>query len=134
GPNTRRLDGGQGSGAGPPGLGTAIVPVPAIATRRLELQKPVAAGLAAVGAFLFFGALTIIAAAVREAPLAPGVEPDRGRVWRSRVASGVGGGMLLGVVLGGWTGWKAVDSGFAGQFFQPRGSPAAVGMEGGRVL
>ena len=111
---------------GPSGRGTAVVPVQAIATRRLELQKPVAAGLAAFGAFLFFGALTIIAAAVREAPLAPGVEPDRGRVWRSRIASGVGGVMLLGVVLGGRTWWNAVDSGFARRIYQPLASMAAV--------
>ena len=120
--------------SGPQGRGTAIVPVQAIATRRLELQKPVAAGLAAFGAFLFFGALTIIAAAVREAPLAPGVEPDRGRVWRSRIASGVGGVMLLGVVLGGWTWWNAVDSGFARQIYQPLASTAAVRMDGGRAM
>ncbi|PYO37340.1 MAG: hypothetical protein DMD74_01215 [Gemmatimonadetes bacterium] len=37
--------------AGPAGTGTAIVPVQAIATRRLELQKPLAVGLAAVGAW-----------------------------------------------------------------------------------
>jgi len=119
---------------GPSGRGTAVVPVQAIATRRLELQKPVAAGLAAFGAFLFFGALTIIAAAVREAPLAPGLEPDRGRVWRSRIASGVGGVMLLGVVLGGRTWWNAVDSGFARRIYQPLASTAAVRMDGVRAV
>ncbi|HKX16611.1 MAG TPA: hypothetical protein VJT33_01185 [bacterium] len=116
------------------GHGTAIVPVQAIATRRLELQKPVAVGLAAFGAFLFIGALTIIAAAVREAPLAPGVEPDPARVRRSRIASGVGGVLLLAGVLGGWKWWNGVDAAFTRQIYKPLASTTAVRTDGGRPV
>src|SRR3989441_7046975 len=118
--------------AGPAGTGTAIVPVQAIATRRLELQKPLALGLAAFGAFLFIGALTIIGAAVREAVLPPGAEPDRRRVWRGRVAAGAGGVMLAGALLGGRTWWNAVDHDFTRQIYQPLASRAAVRSEAGR--
>ena len=119
---------------GPAGTGTAIVPVQAIATRRLELQKPVAAGLAAFGLFLFLGALTIIAAAVREAALAPGMEPDPARVWRSRIAAGLGGVALVGVVLGGRSWWNAVDHDFTRSLYQPLASTATARTDGGRSL
>ena len=120
--------------AGLAGTGTAIVPVQAIATRRLELQKPLALGLAAFGAFLFIGALTIIGAAVRESVLPPGAEPDRRRVWRGRIAAGAGGVMLAGAVLGGRTWWNAVDHDFTRQIYQPLASRAAVRSEAGRAV
>src|SRR5207247_1636611 len=62
---------------GASGTGTALVPVMAVATRRLALQKPLGMGLLGLGAFLFIGALTIVRAAVRESALAPGQQPDR---------------------------------------------------------
>src|SRR5260370_20207625 len=74
------------------GTGATIVPGLAGATRRLELQKPVALGLAAFGAFLFIGALTIIGAAVRESVLPPRAQPDRPRGWGRPGAGGGGGG------------------------------------------
>ena len=117
--------------AGTAGTGTAIVPVQAIATRRLELQKPLAVGLAAFGAFLFIGALTIIGAAVRESVLPPGAEPDRRRVRRGRIAAGVGSVMLAGAVWGGRGWWNAVDSGFSRQLYQPLAARAVVRGEGG---
>src|SRR2546425_8005521 len=82
--------------AGSAGTGTAIVPVQAIATRRLELQKPLALRLAAVGVFLFLGMLTIVRAAAREAVLPPGMEPDARRGAIGWVAAGLGGVVLLG--------------------------------------
>ena len=120
--------------AGPLGTGATIVPVLALATRRLELQKPLALGLAAFGAFLFIGALTIIGAAVRESVLPPGAEPDRRRVWSGRIAAGAGGVMLVGAVLGGRSWWNAVDQGFSRQLYRPLASTAAVRREGGRAV
>src|SRR5690349_15083804 len=54
---------------GDAGAGTALVPVQAVATRRLELQRPLGIGLAVLGGLLAVGALTIISAAVRESVL-----------------------------------------------------------------
>src|SRR5439155_26248865 len=120
--------------AGPAGTGTAIVPVQAIATRRLELQKPLALGLAAVGAFLFLGMLTIVRAAAREAVLPPGMEPDARRGAIGWVAAGLGGVLLLGAVWGGRGWWNAVDSGFSRQLYHPLASAAALRLDGGRAV
>src|SRR5207249_10722149 len=47
------------------GTGVALVPVQAVATRRLELKGPAAALLVALGALLVAGAITAVGAAVR---------------------------------------------------------------------
>jgi hypothetical protein len=120
--------------AGPLGSGTAVVPVQAIATRRLELRKPLALGLAAFGAFLFIGALTIVGAAVREGVLPPGATPDRGRVIRGRVASGLGGLVLIGAVAGGRNWWNGVDSAFTRQLYRPLASAVTARNDAGRAV
>src|SRR5438477_1463500 len=71
---------------GDAGTGTALVPVMAVATRRLALAQPFGIALLGLGALLFAGAVTIIGAAVRESGLEPGAEPDRRRTRRARVA------------------------------------------------
>lgn len=119
---------------GAPGTGTALVPVVAIATRRLELAKPLALGLAAFGLFLFVGALTIFRAAWRESALPPGAEPDARRNRRGWIAAGIGGVVLLGAVVGGRGWWNAVDQDFTRQIYQPLASEAAVRTEGARAV
>jgi len=120
--------------AGSAGTGATIVPVLAVATRRLDLERPLALGLAAFGAFLFIGALTIIGAAVRESVLPPGAEPDRQRVWLGRIAAGAGGVMLVGAALGGRSWWNAVDQGFARQLYHPLASQATARRERERAV
>src|SRR5688572_12046630 len=51
---------------GAKGSGSVVVPVVAVPLSRLDLQTPMAAGLAAAGIFLFIGLITIVGAAVRE--------------------------------------------------------------------
>src|SRR5206468_10444961 len=85
---------------GADGTGTALVPVQAVATRRLELQKPLGIALAGLAAVLLAGALTIVRAAVGESVVPPGETPDRQRTVRGRIAMAVSG-LLLGVALGG---------------------------------
>ena len=63
--------------SGAAGDGTVMVPVMAVAERSLEMHWAVGLGLAAAALFLFFGAVTIFGAAVRESVLQPGAEPDR---------------------------------------------------------
>lgn len=120
--------------AGSAGPGTAIVPVLAAATRRLGLDLPLAVGLAAFGAFLFVGAVTIVGAAVREAVLPPGEAPDPRRLRRARWAAGAGGAVLAVALFGGRSWWNGVDQDFTRSLYQPLASSAAVRVERGRQI
>ena len=104
---------------GAAGSGTALVPVMAVATRRLALAKPLGVALLALGVFLFFGAVTLIGAAVRESGLEPGAAPDPRRTLRSRVAMGVATVVLALALLGGRAWWNGVDAEYRTGLFQP---------------
>jgi len=111
---------------GDAGSGTTLVPVMAVATRRLALEKPLGAALLALGAFLCVGALTIVGAAVRESGLEPGAEPDRRRRLRSRIAISVGALVLALALLGGRAWWNAVDAAYRSGLYQPLHAAATV--------
>ena len=111
---------------GEAGTGTTLVPVMAVATRRLALEKPLGAALLALGAFLCVGALTIVGAAVRESGLEPGAEPDRRRTLRSRIAIFVGALVLALALLGGRAWWNAVDAAYRSGLYQPLHAAATV--------
>src|SRR6185369_752260 len=64
---------------GPAGRGSVIVPVLALATAQRSMAPWLGAALAAVGAFLVAGLVTIIGSAVRESVVPPGIDPDRVR-------------------------------------------------------
>src|SRR3989454_9874845 len=71
------VEGEQGSGA-------VLVPVMAVATQRLVLDRPLGAVLLAVGGLLDVGALTLLGAAGKESAREPGAVPDRRRTRRPR--------------------------------------------------
>lgn len=116
---------------GAAGSGTALVPVMAVATRRLALAKPLGAALLAFGAFLFFGAVTLVGAAVRESGLEPGAAPDPRRTLRSRVAMGVATVVLALGLVGGRAWWNGVDAEYRSGLFQPLHATATVRTAGG---
>src|SRR5258705_8896761 len=116
---------------GAAGTGETLVPVVAIRTRRLELERPLALGLTAFGLFLFVGVLTITRAAWREAVLPPGQEPDARRGRLGWVAAGVGGLVVVGALAGGRSGWNAVDRDFIQRVYQPLATSAAIRSEPG---
>jgi len=116
---------------GAAGSGTALVPVMAVATRRLALDKALGAALVGVGAFLFIGAVTLIGAAVRESGLEPGAVPDRRRTLRSRVAMGVATVVLALALVGGRVWWNGVDSEYRSGLYQPPHATATVRTAGG---
>ena len=92
--------------------GTAVVPVAAVPTRRLPLQRSLGIILAGLGLFLFAGIVTIAGAAVREGVLPPGETPSRRRIWGARGAM-AGSALIFGLLLlGGWTWWDGEDRGF----------------------
>jgi hypothetical protein len=120
---------------GAAGSGTALVPVMAVATRRLALDPWLAAALLAFGGFLFIGAVTLIGVAVRESSLQPGSVPDRRRTLRSRVAMGVATVVFALGLLGGRAWWNSVDAAYRSGLFQPLHATATIGSAGrARVL
>jgi hypothetical protein len=109
---TVRVRGGHGEGS-------VIVPVTAVASGRLPMQKPLGLLLAALGLFLLVGIVSIAGAAVRESVLPPGEAPDRRRLWRAR-ATMVASLVFFTVVIGGgkrW--WDGVDAGFRANLYRP---------------
>jgi hypothetical protein len=105
--------------AGDAGQGQVIVPVNAMATRRLALDRPMAVGLIALGLFLLIGAVTIVAAAVRESVLPPGDVPDSRRRRRAWIVAGIAV-VILGVGLwGGRKWWDSEDAAFQGRMYRP---------------
>jgi len=111
---------------GDAGAGTALVPVQAVAARRLALQRPLGTGLAVLGALLAVGALTIIGAAVRESVLAPGEVPDRRRTWRARLIMLASAAVIALALVGGRAWWSAVDAEYASGLYQPLHATASV--------
>ncbi len=120
---------------GAAGSGTALVPVQAVATRRLELTTPLAIGLGAFGALLVLGALTIAGAAARDSVLAPGAPPDRARVRRGRIAAAVAALIIALALTGARAWWNSVDAAFRSGLYQPLHTTASLRAAGAdRVL
>ncbi len=115
---------------GSKGTGTAVVPVVAVATRRLPLYRWLGVILGAIGIFLFVGAVSIGGAAVREATLEPGQAPDATHRRRARLAM-AGTGVFVAVMLfGGWTWWNATDAEFQQRMYRPFTVRASEGQPG----
>ncbi|MBI1967054.1 MAG: hypothetical protein HYS40_03605 [Gemmatimonadetes bacterium] len=118
--------------AGAAGEGVAIVPVMAVPIRRLEMRRPMAIALLALGVFLFAGALTIVGAAARESVLPPGAEADPARRRRARLVM-AGAVLVLGLgVLGGKRWWDGEDAGFRRRMYRPLQATATVHGQGPR--
>ena len=117
------------------GTGRTVIPVTAVATRRLPMMPGLGWALAAMGVFLTVGALSIVRSAAAESTLAPGEAPDRRRIWRGRSAAAVTAVVLAALLFGGWTWWNGVDGGYARRIFRPLEAVASVrASEAGRVL
>jgi hypothetical protein len=117
------------------GTGTALVPFTAVATAVLGMDRMMAAGLAGLGAFLAVGLLTIVGAAVREATLEPGLEPDGARVRRSWQVRGAAAVVVALLLLGGRAWWNAEYRAYAeGVFQNVRGTVTLREESGNRIL
>jgi hypothetical protein len=120
------------SGAG--GVGTALVPVMALATKRLPMDRPLTWLLLALGLFLFVGALEIVLTAARESTLPPGAAVDPARRRRAWVITGAAG-VVLGLGLwGGRQWWNAADANHAGSLYRPTPVRTAVSDRAGPVI
>ena len=108
------------------GSGRVVVPLVAVANRRLQLDPKLGFGLAAVGVFLFVGFVTLVGAAVRESPLAPGEVPDARRRWKARIAMGVSAAIVALVLFGGSRWWNLEDRRFTESVYKPLASVSSI--------
>ena len=119
---------------GPAGSGTFIVPYTSAATATLGMPSWLGWVLAALGAFLVFGLVSVIGAASREATLAPGTMPDAPRLRRARFAAAIAFVITATLVTGGWTWWSAVEDDFRSALLRPVRAEGTVSAGAGRTL
>ena len=108
------------------GSGKAVIPVVVVANRRLELDPKLGATLAAVGAFLFVGLITIIGGAVRESVLPPGEAPGPERRWKARAAVAISAVLLALALFGGSRWWNSADAAFTRTIYKPLAASASI--------
>ncbi|HEX6862604.1 MAG TPA: hypothetical protein VF414_07310 [Thermoanaerobaculia bacterium] len=111
---------------GSTGEGVALVPVVTAPTRLKGMQRGLGIVLAALGLFLFAGAVTIVGAAVRESGLAPGEVPDARRRLRARIVAALAGVLLALVLTGGKRWWDSVEAGERERLYRPFAVQASV--------
>lgn len=116
---------------GAAGAATASVPVPAVPTRILRMQRPLGVMLAVLGCILVLGIVGIVMAASREARLRPGALPDATRRRRAMVAgAGVLAVCAVVVYLGGkW--WNVEAADYAAEMH--RNSELRTTLDGNRL-
>ena len=113
------------------GDGTVIVPVAAVPERQIALYPWLGWLLAALGTFLFAGAVTIFRAAGTDGITAPGAEPGAQRVRTGRLYAVVGAGILALGLYGarGW--WRSVERAYVDELYRPYAAEARVDTAGG---
>jgi hypothetical protein len=101
------------------GAGTLSVPVPALSTRVLGMQRALEGMLIFLGLVLVVGLVSIIGAGAREAQLAAGKEPDAAQKHRAWIAMVVTGLVVIGVVWLGNLWWNEEASAYSTRLFKP---------------
>lgn len=105
---------------GPKGKAEALVPVDAVATRRLSLSSGLTTILSLLGITLVVLLLAIARAALAEALVDPGMAVDPRRKWMGRISMVLTGALLIGILWGGRAWWKAEDQRFVrNKLYQP---------------
>ena len=111
---------------GAQGQGRISVPVPALATRVAGMQTAIAAVLLPLALVLCLGLVSIAGAAVRDAMLDPGKQPDPARVRRSRIVMLVTA-LLVGLALWFGNSWWGSEAGLYSRIiFKPLQLQATV--------
>jgi hypothetical protein len=101
------------------GRGSVVVPLAAVAQRRLKMTSQFTLLMLGVGAVLISGMLTLVGAAVREGVLAPGLTPDADRRRRARLAMGRAVVVIVLVLAGVAAWWRAEDRAFRQRLYRP---------------
>jgi hypothetical protein len=98
--------------SGDRGQASVIVPVNAIAFRRLGMPRFLGWFLAFLGVVLVSLAVSIISGAIRQSVLAPGLDPDAGSRWRFRAGTALATVVFLGLIWVGKGWWESEDADF----------------------
>ena len=104
---------------GAAGQGTASVPVPAMPLSILPMQRSLGVTLACLGLFLVIAMGGIIAAAVREARLVPGVSPTPQRRHRALLAAVASLAVMALLLYAGDRWWNVEAAGYAHAVYRP---------------
>lgn len=104
---------------GSQGQGAVAIPVPSAARTVRGMHPALAALLLCLMGFLVFGAIAISGAAVREAQLEPGVQPDAGRRKRSRRTMAVASLVVCAVLFLGRTWWNSDAAAYGREVYKP---------------
>jgi hypothetical protein len=119
---------------GPAGAGHVLVPVSAMPSRVLGMDKGLGVGLAGLGLLLFAGAVSIVGAAVRESVLTPGEAPDARRRRRALVISTAAALFFAWAVWGGKGWWDNVEGSIKESLYRPFHVRTTARTEGGRPV
>ena len=104
---------------GPLGTGMVVVPLAAVAQRRLAVNTTFITVVFVGGAILMAGLLTLIGAAVREGVLEPGQVPDDSRRRRARRAMMLASAFIALALAGMYSWWRAEDRAFRARLYRP---------------
>jgi hypothetical protein len=101
------------------GTGSVVVPLAAVAQRRLAFSRAFTVLIIIGAAVLMAGMLTLVGAAVREGVLEPGAVPDEDRRRRARRAMARAAVVIIVVLslMSVW--WRAEDRAFREQLYRP---------------
>lgn len=108
------------------GPGMLSVPVPAISTRVLGMQRTLAAVLIPLGLVLCIGIVSIVGAGIREAQLEPGLPADAPRRRRARFAMMAAGLVVAGLLWLGNQWWSSAEDAYRLYVFKPLQLQASV--------
>ena len=118
---------------GAAGSGKVIVPVNAVATRVLGMQRNLGWVLKILGSLLFVLAVSIVGTAVRESVLPAGEVPARKRRWLARATTVISALALGGLIAFGKNWWDAEAADYRNKrLYQPLDAKAELFVEDGR--
>jgi len=104
---------------GAAGSGSVMVPVAAVATRTLEMTWGMTAVLLVLAGLLYFGMVSIVTAATREAVLPPGEIPDTRRRLYGYIARAIALLLVAAAYGGGMQWWRNVDALYQKRLYRP---------------
>jgi hypothetical protein len=114
---------------GAAGPATASVPVPAVPIAVLTMQRPLGLVLGILGLVLTLGMAGIVAAAVREARLTPGLSPTPTRRRRAVIASVATLAIMAVVLLAGDKWWNVEAADYAADIYHPAALHATLNAD-----
>ncbi|GAA3750348.1 hypothetical protein [Terriglobus aquaticus] len=104
---------------GAAGTASTSVPVPAFALTMLKMNRTLGLILGGLGTLLVIGVAGIVGAAIREARLRPGMQPDAARIRRSWAAAGAALLVVSAAVWAGGKWWNVEAADYADRVYQP---------------